>query len=56
MKSIVFTNDNVCASVDVVDHGYIIFNGRLAGVSDHTDLEGGTEPLDRRPDEVKFEG
>jgi len=55
MKSIIFTNDNVCASVDVVDPKYVTFNGTLAGVSDHEQLESGTEPLYRCPDEIKLE-
>jgi hypothetical protein len=56
MKSVMFTNDNVCAYVDVVNPKYVVFNGTLAGVSDHAELEGSAEPLDRRPDEVKLEG
>jgi hypothetical protein len=56
MQTIELTSTCVCVSHDTQLREYVIYTGNIAGITDTLNLESNPETLNRRTDEIKFDG
>jgi hypothetical protein len=54
MQTIELTNTCACSTDDARKNEYVLYTGRIAGITDMTVLESHSESLQRRPDEIEL--
>jgi len=55
MSDVILTNVRLCAQSDSQPRTYVPNSGRIAGVSDRTDLRSDPKPLQSAPEAVKLD-